>query len=315
MKSLIVFAIAFAIYLSTGLYTVPANEKGVVRRFGRVITPVRSSGLHIELPWPLARVDRVNFNEVRTLSLGEIEADPNFLIPTTAARPATFLTGDKNLLLLKINVQYRVSEEHVVDWLFGSISPIQRLQLLVETTTTDLVSRCGVDFVHTQGLAELNSRLLRDVRLQAAELRLGCDVEQVTVDRAEPPARAKAEFLDVSNARADMARSIHDARSYAEQKLAESQADARKLTDDAEQTRHAKISAAAGSADRFNLLTTQIQRDAESRDRTYGESKQLVMNRLSIETLQEVLNLAKMKVVLDAEHPVDLTFPPSRGEK
>ncbi len=315
MKSLIVFAIAFAIYLSTGLYTVPANEKGVVRRFGRVITPVRSSGLHIELPWPLARVDRVNFNEVRTLSLGEIEADPNFLIPMTAARPSTFLTGDKNLLLLKINVQYRVSEEHVVDWLYGSMSPIQRLQLLVETTTTDIVSRCGVDFVHTQGLAELNNRLLRDVRQQAAKLRLGCDVEQVTVDRAEPPARAKAEFLDVSNARADMARSIHEARGYAEQKLAESQADARKVTDDAEQIRHARTSAAAGSADRFRLLTAQIQRDAESGNRTYADSKQLVMNRLTLETLQEVFNVAKMKIVLDAEHPVDLTFPPSRGEK
>ena len=257
----------------------------------------------------------MNFNEIRTLSLGEMEADPNFLIPTSAARPATFLTGDKNLLLLKINVQYRVSQEHVQDWLYGSVSPIQRLQLLVETTTTDLVSRCGVDFVHTQGLAELNNRLRQDVRRQADELRLGCDIEQVTVDRAEPPARAKAEFLDVSNARADMARSIHEARSYAEQKLAESQADARKITDDAEQTRHAKTSAAAGSADRFNLLAAQIQRDADSRNGTYGDSKQLVMNRLTIETLQEVLNRARMKIVLDAEHPVDLTFPPSRGDK
>ncbi len=312
-KSLLV--IALALYLLTGLYTVPANEKGVVRRFGRVDTPPRSSGLHLDLPWPLARIDRVNFNEIRTLSLGEIEADPNFLISTTASRPATFLTGDKNLLLLKINMQYRVSEEHVIDWLYGSVSPIHRLQLLVETTTTDIVSRCGVDFVHTQGLAELNNRLLQDVRQQAAELRLGCDIEQVTVDRAEPPARAKAEFLDVSNARADMARSIHEARSYAEQKLAESQADARKITDDAEQTRHAKISAASGSADRFNTLTSQIQRDAEKGNGTYVNSKQLVMSRLTIETLQEVLNLAKMKIVLDAEHPVDLTFPPSRGEK
>jgi modulator of FtsH protease HflK len=312
-KSLL--AITFAVYLATGLYTVPANEKGVVRRFGRVMPPLRSSGLHLDLPWPLARVDRVNFNEIRTLSLSEIETDPNFIIPTTAPRPAAFLTGDKNLLLLKINVQYRVSEEQVVAWLFGSISPIQRLQLLVETTTTDLVSRCGVDFVHTQGLAELNNRLLKDVRRQAAELRLGCDIEQVTVDRAEPPARAKAEFLDVSNARADMARAIHEARSYAEQKLAESQADARKITDDAEQTRHAKVSAAAGSADRFKMLTSQIKLDAESHNHSYGVSRQLVINRLTIETLQEVLNVAKMKIMLDAERPVDLTFPPSRGEK
>ena len=122
-----------------------------------------------------------------------------------------------------------------------------RLQWLVETTATDLVSRSGVDFVHTQGLAELNHRLLRDVRQHVAALRIGCEVEQVTIDRAEPPARAKAEFLDVSNARADRARSIHEASGYAEQTLAEAQAEARKFADNAERDRQTQISAAKGS--------------------------------------------------------------------
>jgi hypothetical protein len=62
-------------------------------------------------------------------------------------------------------------------------------------------------------------------------------------------------------------------------------------------------------------LTAQIQRDAERGNRTYDSSKQLVMNRLTIETLQDVLNIAKMKIVLDSERPVDLTFPPSREGK
>ena len=302
-------AAVVVLYLLTGFFIVPANEQALIRRFGRADAALRASGLHFDLPWPLTRVDRVNFNEVRTLSLGDIEADPNFLLPTAAVRPATFLTGDKNLLLLTINVQYRVSEEHVADWLYRSQSPIQRLQRLVETTTTDLVSRSGVDFVHTQGLADLNNRLLRDVRQQAAALRLGCEVEQVTVDRAEPPARAKAEFLDVSNARADMARSIHEARGYAEQKLAESQADARKIADDAERDRQTKDSAAKGSADRFEKLIAQIRRDADDGGRTYSSSRQFVMNRLTIETLRDVLGKAKMKFVLDGEQPFDLTFP------
>ena len=263
MQRRIVLLVTILVYSATGVFIVPANEKAIVRRCGRAMLPLRSSGLHFDLPWPLIRVDRVNINEVRTLSLGEMEADTNFVQPTSAAKPMLFLTGDKNLLLLRITVQYRVSADRVLDWLYGSQDPVQRLQLLVETIAADLVSRSGVDFVHTQGLAELNNRLLTDVRQQIAQLRLGCEVEQVTVDRAEPPARVKAEFLDVSNARADMARTIHEARSFAEQKLAESQADARKTLDDAERDRRAKTSSAQGTADRFIKVIGQIQRDAE----------------------------------------------------
>lgn len=307
--------LAVVIWLLTGLFIVPANEKGIVRRFGRPIALPRGSGLQFDLPWPLAQVDRVNFNEVRTLTLGDVDADPNFLVPTSATRPATFLTGDKNLLLLKLNVQYRISEEFVADWLYGSQSPVQRLQWLVETTATDLVSRSGVDFVHTQGLAELNHRLLRDVRRQAEHQRLGCEVEQVTVDRAEPPPRAKAEFLDVSNARADLARSIHEARGYAEQKLAESQADAQKIADEAERIRQSRISAAQGSADRFEKLIGQIPTNGTHDGETSSTARQLVMQRLASETLRDVLSKAKTKIVLDSQQPFDLSFPPPRPEK
>lgn len=302
-------ALAVVGYLLTGLFAVPANEKAIVRRFGAVVLPPRSSGLHFDAPWPFCRVERVNFNEVRTLVLGDLEVDPNFLQSTAAARPATYLTGDKNLLLLQLTVQYRISADHFVEWLYRSRSPVDQLRMLVETTTADLVSRSGVDFVHTQGLAALNNRLLQDVRQQVKLLQLGCDVEQVTVDRAEPPARVKAEFLDVSNARADMVRSINDARGYAEQVLAESQADARRLQDNAQRERLSKESAARGAADRFARLVSQIQDDASRGARAYSESRQLVMNRLAIETFRDVLEKSKVKVVLEGDRPFDLTFP------
>ena len=304
-----IFAIGMLLYLSTGIFIVPANEKAVVRRFGATVKPPRSSGLNIDLPWPFSRVDRVNVNEVRTMTLGDVEPDPNFLKATTAARPMMYLTGDRNLLLLRLTVQYRISEQDLPEWLYQSRSPTERLRCLIETITADLVSKCGVDFVHTQGLAVLNNRLLQDVRRQVSDLRLGCEIEQVTIDRAEPPARVKAEFLDVSNARADMVRTINDARSYAEQAVAESQADARRVTDDAERERHIKTSSAAGAADRFLKLTAQIHADAAQSGRSYTAARQLVMNRLALETFSDVFRKSRLKVVLDGERPFDLTIP------
>ena len=309
----IVLGLILLAYFLTGFFTVPANEIAVVRRFGRAAWPARTSGLQYDLPWPWTSIDRVNLNAIRTLSLGEASDEANALLSPASTKPTTFLTGDRNLLQLRISVQYRVSEEFLAEWLYANDAPELRLRSLVETIVADLVSRSGVDYVHSQGLAELNNRLLIAVRASARDQRLGCDVEQVTIDRAEPPPRVKAEFLDVSNARADMSRSINEARAYAEQKLAESQADARQIVDLAERERGAKVSGAKGSADRFAKLVDQIQRDATTGNRDYALSRNLTLKRLYIETLREVLSRAKSKIVLDGPDPAGLMMPAGSG--
>lgn len=301
--------ILVGLYGATGLYVVKANEKAVVRRFGRVVTPLASSGLHWDLPWPCAKIDRVNFNEIRTLSLGDVQTDANFLQSVAGGRPPIFLTGDKNLLVLRLTVQYRIAEAGVEKWLFGSRSSIDRLRLLVEAVAADVVSGCGVDFVHTIGLTELNVTLLRKVREVAEQQAIGCEVEQVTIDRADPPARVKADFLEVSNARADMIRAINEARGYGEQNVSEALSRARGLTDNAEREKRASIAKSQGSADRFDQLVAQISNDSQTSGRPYSESRQLVMNRYMLESLRELLQKSKAKIVLDGERPFDVTLP------
>ena len=309
----IALVLALGVYFGTGFYTVPANEIAVVRRFGRAVWPMRTSGLHYDLPWPWSRLDRVNLNVVRTLTVGEAtEEASEFLSPATT-RPTTFLTGDRNLLQLRVAVNYRVTEEFLAEWLYATDLPDRRLQTLVESTVTTLVSQCGVDFVHTQGLAELNNRLLLTVRSAARQQRLGCEVEQVSIDRAEPPPRVKAEFLDVSNARADLARAINEARSYAEQKQAESQADAREVVDAAERKRIDRIAAAQGSAGRFVRLVNQIRQDSSQGGRTYQSSRSLTLNRLYLETVQDVLSRSRSKMILDGDEPADLMWQHSNS--
>lgn len=306
----IVLGLLTLIYLLTGIYTVPANQVAVVRRFGRARFPVRTSGLHYDLPWPWVKIDRVNLNAVRTMTLGEATDEASAFLAAASNQPTTFLTGDRNLLQLRIGVQYRISEEFLAEWLYSSTSPEGRLRSLIETTVADLVSRCGVDFVHTQGLSELNNRLLILVRAAAQQQRLGCEVEQVTIDRAEPPPRVKAEFLDVSNARADLARSVNEARAFAEQRLAESEADARQIVDAAIGQRGATLSSAKGSADRFQSLVNQIERDANMRGRDYTVSRTLTLKRLYIETVRDILGKVKSKIIIDT--PADLTIPRDR---
>ena len=86
----------FLAWLATSVYVVPANERAVVRRCGRLVrdadgvVALRASGLHVDWPWPFSRVDRVNVQEVRTLSVGpsfEREEPADVFLPANETRP------------------------------------------------------------------------------------------------------------------------------------------------------------------------------------------------------------------------------------
>src|SRR5438128_10544541 len=47
-------ALAVAMYLLTGIFTVAADEQAVIRRFGRVAARL-GPGIHYRLPWPGGR--------------------------------------------------------------------------------------------------------------------------------------------------------------------------------------------------------------------------------------------------------------------
>ncbi|MCA9116135.1 MAG: hypothetical protein KDA79_13695, partial [Planctomycetaceae bacterium] len=222
--------LVLAAWLTSGFYIVRGNEQAVLQRFGRLVTSaggqpqVVGSGLHIDLPWPLSRVSRLNLNEVRTLSVGlsesDIPSESSFLQTVGEAASSQFLTGDRNILNLQVTAQYRIAGPAVGKYLFGSRSPEDRLRRMMETAVADFVSRSGVDYVHPLGLAELRILLTRAVRQAADEAELGIEIDEVSVSSVHPPVRVKAYFLDVSNARADYEKYINSARSYEEQKLA-----------------------------------------------------------------------------------------------
>jgi membrane protease subunit HflK len=293
-------------YLASGWYVVGGDEQAAVRRFGRAVRPLRTSGLHYDWPWPWCRVERVKLTAVRTLTVGDAPSADETLMPATAARVPAYLTGDKNVLLLRASVQYRLQPERLEDFLYGQADGAQRLRLLVESELTETASRCGVDYLQTFGFAELNQRFTQHLRAEVELAKLGLEIDQVTLDRVQPPARVQAEFLDVANARAEAARAVHDARTYSEQRVAAGNSDAAQQQQQAEQARLARVARAQGSAARFERLVAQLEADARQSGRAYADSRALAMQRLTLDTLQQALARVTRRVIVDAQEPVDL---------
>src|SRR5262249_18333632 len=95
------------LYLLTGVVQVRPGERAVIRRFGRVLEDKPGPGLLVGLPWGMDRVDRVEVDAVRELTIG-YDGDPGdgSIIPA-----GQLLTGDSNLVNVQFTLYYKVSPD------------------------------------------------------------------------------------------------------------------------------------------------------------------------------------------------------------
>lgn len=311
-------AALLAVYLATGFYVVRGNEQALVRRFGKADLMLAAGGLHFDLPWPLARIERVNVHELRTLSVGIAAAEPfdggGFLLKPELdqqgrSRPGLdrageFLTGDKNILNLQVNVHYAVNDPH--RYLFGCKSPETGLKLLAESLVTESVAQSSVDYVHPLGLNELQVLLTLATRRAVEREPWGLVVDRVTIGGVLPPVEVKAAFLDVSNARAERDRLVSQEHSRAEKLLAASRAAAGQLADRAQADRLTRIESARGSADRFLRIVAQFRVEADSDGANYDDVRNATMQRLWSGALELLLPKLARKILVDPSQQADV---------
>ena len=310
--------LAVGCWLATGFFVVRGDESGVVRIFGRAernddgTARLRNNGVYWHLPWPCSTVDRVRLGEVRTVSVGGAEAaiaeQTDLLRLMEPAAQSQFLTGDRNVLQVQLNVQFRVSADSVENWLYSAGNVEERLRLLAEAALADVVLQSGVDFVHTLGHSEICRAVLDRLEALSGASRLGVTIEDVTIAGVAPPVRVKSHFVDVMNARADRETYINRARAYAEQQQADAGASSRQILDQAESYRQKTTDLAHAEAESFHRLIDQLEATAKTLSLSYAETRQLAMQRERLDTLQQIYPRVRTQVLLDETQPVDLTL-------
>ena len=302
------------VWLASSLYIVRGNEQAVVRRFGRFVTnrsgepKLVRSGLHVDLPWPLARADRLNLSESHTVTVGraELGADElNGLLEARSPFESRFITADKNVMNAQATAHFRIAPDHVREYLTAPQRPERQLAVLLEAAVTEAFACSRVDDIHPLGLTELQPRLTQAVRNDARRARLGLEIDLVQIDNIYPPLRVKADFQDVVSARADRERLVESAEAWEDTRIAQAQAAARETRDAAAVLALQLTESATSRAASFERLLGEVNRDQSE---TPGNSRQLTMQRLYVAAMQEVLSEVASKVFLESGKPVDLTI-------
>jgi Cu+-exporting ATPase len=165
------------IYAFSGITQIGPDEIGVVRRFGRPISPDLEPGLHWCWPWPVEKATRIQPDRVRTVEIGFRPLTGN--VPNALAwssshggegierRPeeAIMITGDGNLVELQASFRYAIANPHA--YLFDVENPDEVIRSAGEAairetvagrTFLDLLTRYR-DSLATDVLKRLNQRL------------------------------------------------------------------------------------------------------------------------------------------------------------
>ena len=186
--------------LGTSVHRIAPGEAGVVTVLGRyyqTLTP----GIGLTLPAPLARVQKVNIEEIRNTDLG------------SAAEETLMLTGDQNIIDIAYQVRWNVRDPE--QYLFELATPEDTVRQVAESSMRQILAQVTLQDAIGNRRGEIEARVAQEMQSTLDRYRAGVVIRGVAVRQADPPAQVNDAFKDVTAAQQDAESEINKATAYA----------------------------------------------------------------------------------------------------
>ncbi len=244
--------IAILIYACTGIAQIRPEERGVVRRFGKVVA-FPGPGLWIGLPWGIDRVDRIAVRTIRQLEVGFREGDE---------QEGYYLTGDQNLVQSRLIVEYAVSETEtdLTNYLMVQDRIDGILSREVESLIVEWYAGTVVDDVLLTGRAVLPQWVGQRITERITTLQIGIVVQRISVEYLSAPAEVRDAFEQVNRAQTMMSTRENQARLDASVRMRDADALKFRLEQESQAYRQEQIGLAKAEADSFRLRLDQYRK-------------------------------------------------------
>ena len=263
------------LWLLTGIYIVDPAERGVELRFGKYTTTT-GPGPHWHLPYPIERVEIVNVDRIQNLEIGYRSGSGRF--SGSVYGESLMLTEDENIIDTRFAVQYKIKSAK--DYLFNLVYPDITLREVTESAVRDIVGKSKMDFVLTEGRAEIADRAKTLIQSIMDNYGSGLLVTSVNMQDAQPPEQVQNSFDDVVKAREDKQKFINQAEAYQNDILPKARGKAARIVAEANAYREQVVAKAEGEASRFSqILQEYTQAPEVTRERMYLETMEQVLGR------------------------------------
>ncbi|MBV9083170.1 MAG: FtsH protease activity modulator HflK [Acidobacteriaceae bacterium] len=280
------------LWLASAIYVVRPDQQAVVTRLGAVVHARVYPGIHYAFPFPIDRVYKVKVNQLQRLMIGGDVADS--VLGRTQPLASQFLTGDQNIINMRVAVQYFVATP--ADYLFRSVDVAKSVGSVAQAELARRIAHRSVDAVLTTEKTAIQEQVLRNAQAGLDEYRTGVRLANVSIESVTPPAEVADAFRDVASARADTGRIIDEAHGYANDVVPKARGEAQQTLESAEAYRQAKVNEATGDAARFIAVAAE-----------YAKAPQVSAGRLYTEAMEQILPKIR-KLIIDANGNVDLSI-------
>jgi membrane protease subunit HflK len=281
-----------ALWIVTSVYLVAPEQQAVVTRFGRVVEPRVMPGIHLSFPWPIDQVTKLKVQQLQRLVVGgDI---PDSVLGRTQPLQSQWITGDQNIINMRVVVQYSVSIP--ADYLFQSQDVARAVGAAVESEMARRIATRGVDAVLTTEKAAIQEEVRAASQKRINDYRSGVLLSTINIESVTPPPEAADAFRDVASARADAVRIVNQAEGYSNDVIPKARGEARQLIEQSEAYKEKSINTAGGDAARFTQLEAE-----------YAKAAQVTGDRLYTEAMEQILPRIK-KMIVDKNGNLDLTI-------
>ena len=282
---------AVALWGFSGFFRVEPDELGVVMRFGKQVREVQP-GLNYHLPYPIEaaltpkalRVNKIDIG-MREVDIGRRGASGARDVP----EESLMLTGDENIVDVDFSVLWKIAPTGVGDYLFNIQNPEGTVKAVAESAMREVIGRSNIQPILTGARQNIEGAVQEIMQRTLDTYGAGVFVQQVQLQKVDPPTQVIDAFRDVQAARADLERSVNEAQTYANRVLPEARGNVARISQAAEAYREQTVAEATGQSSRFVQIHQQ-----------YQKAPDITRQRMYLETMERVLEGTE-KVIIDTK--------------
>jgi membrane protease subunit HflK len=281
---------AIALWGVSGFFRVEPDELGVVLRFGQEVREVQP-GLNYHLPYPIETVLTPKALRVNKIDIGmRIVDDIRRGTPTTRDVPeeSLMLTGDENIVDVDFAVLWKVKPTGVGEYLFNIQNPEGTVKAVAESAMREVVGRSEIQPILTGARQTIETAVQDLMQKTLDSYGAGILVQQVQMQKVDPPTQVIDSFRDVQAARADLERAVNEAQTYQNRVVPEARGKVAQITQSAEAYKSQTVAEATGQTSRFVKIYEQ-----------YVKAPDVTRERMYLETMEKVLGGAD-KIIMDS---------------
>lgn len=196
----------FAIWVFwTSIHRLEPAESGVVTTFGKYSHTI-GSGVSFSAPYPIQNVQKVNTNEVRTITIGAPNADD---------KENLILTRDQNVINMAYNVRWQVANPEL--FLFQLQSPSETVSEVAESAMRAAIANFDLIQAIGPGRGDIQADVSKRMQTILDEYNSGIFVQSIDIQQSAAPSEVREAFNAVNAAKQNKEAALNNANKYARQ--------------------------------------------------------------------------------------------------